>query len=69
MGVYFLIFTNNDLVIFSEETPLGKTYQELLIRDTAVTVLVSEVEHLTDLGLGDVLWQVRHHLPEVREAE
>ena len=47
----------------------SRTYQELFIRDPAVAVLVSELEHLADLGLGDVLGEVGHHLAEVGEAE
>ena len=47
----------------------SRTYQELFIRDPAVAVLVSELEHLADLGLGDVLGEVGHHLAEVGETE
>ena len=45
------------------------THQELLVGYPAVSVLVGVHEHLPDLGVGDVLGQVRHHLPEVRQPE
>ena len=41
------------------------SYQEFLVRNPPVAVLVRELEHLADLRLWDVLGQVRHHLPEV----
>ena len=47
----------------------GQSYQELLIRYSPVAVLVSELEHLADLGLGDMLGQVGHHLSEVGQTE
>ena len=45
------------------------THQELLVGYPAVPVLVCVHEHLPDLCVGDVLGQVRHHLPEVRQPE
>lgn len=45
------------------------THQELFVGYPAVPVLVCVHEHLPDLCVGDVLGQVRHHLPEVRQPE
>ena len=41
------------------------TYKELVIRDSAVTIFVSEAKHLQDFVVGDMLREMRHHLPEV----
>ena len=49
--------------------PIMLTHQELVVGYPAVPVLVCVHEHLPDLCVGDVLGQVRHHLPEVRQPE
>ena len=62
----FSIFLGLSRIEFNESV---FPYQELFIRDSAVAVLVGELEHLADLGLGDVLGQVGHHLAEVGQTE
>ena len=55
----------NDLITFQLYLYLDRSdhLEEFLPDDLPVFVLVSEVEHVLNVSLGDMFWQLRHHLP------